>query len=609
MLGGTQPKTEMRLGAAAKTVQIDFGKIMMHDFDPAVSCPTLFRRRWNETGLADAVAAINVDGLFDEIWCLKRAAPSRASVGRSYLSAERGGLPNSTKNSNRLEELTAIAMANLNRRWPLGGDGYFRLIDYQTPLKAKRSDKGIGKIDLLAVTDAGRLMIVELKVRNRSRSIPDSPISALFEGLCYAVLIEANQETLRQEIEDRFGGLVSSEPPVVLVLAPKSWWRKWLESKAAGNWWPAFETLLRRIEEKTGFSILLQAFDDVALIRTASDTPPRLECAPSTSSIGHDAFTLLSHPSPGDPVQYLEKLNTFLWNWGRTLPAGSLDGLDGRNRPPVAVPNRPEASLILPPDQVIADDIASAIPPEDRHRYFGSFRSSQALAQTVFGALHAYERLDLLSGVRSECGRPAFMPAEGASLFFEHEVDTLSEPRPTSVDVMMRSDGYSVAIECKLTEAEFGRCSRVIPSNGKPAICDGSYSYQMQRTKRCALSALGIAYWDHLPTMFNWPVDRDHRPCPFKDGYQLARNLLAATVHEIGSLSPTSGHVLVVYDARNPAFCPGGEADRQFEMVSASALFPGLIRRVSWQTIAKALKLDPELDWLVEGLGRKYGFL
>jgi hypothetical protein len=312
MLGCASQKTETRSRAIAETAPFNLWGIIVPDFDPAISCPTLFRRRWNETGLADAVAAIDAGDLSDEISRLKYAAPSRASVGRSYLSAERNGIPSSSKNSNRLEELTAVAMINLNRRWPLEGDGYFRLIDYQTPLKARRSDKGIGKIDLLAITDIGRLMIIELKVITQSGSIPDSPISALLEGLCYAALIEANHETLKREVEGRFGGTVDSKSPLVLVLAPKVWWRKWMESSAAGNWWPAFETLVKRVEEKTGLSILLQAFDDVALIGQVSGAPPLLEDPPATYSVRPSGFTLLDHPDRRDPVEYLDDLNTSL---------------------------------------------------------------------------------------------------------------------------------------------------------------------------------------------------------------------------------------------------------------------------------------------------------
>jgi hypothetical protein len=63
--------------------------------------------------------------------------------------------------------------------------------------------------------------------------------------------------------------------------------------------------------------------------------------------------------------------------------------------------------------------------------------------------------------------------------------------------------------------------------------CDGNYHEQTNpvngRTARCALSAKGIRYWEHIPTYFNLAGDQDHKPCPFAGpAYQYMRNLLAA---------------------------------------------------------------------------------
>ena len=95
----------------------------------------------------------------------------------------------------------------------------------------------------------------------------------------------------------------------------------------------------------------------------------------------------------------------------------------------------------------------------ERHRWFRSFKSSQALAQSVFGALGSFDRLDLLDGVVAECGRPAFIEdTRGASFVLEHEVRSLGEPKPTSIDVLLEAGSKRVAVECKLTERKFGVC-------------------------------------------------------------------------------------------------------------------------------------------------------
>ena len=79
-----------------------------------------------------------------------------------------------------------------------------------------------------------------------------------------------------------------------------------------------------------------------------------------------------------------------------------------------------------------------------------------------------------------------------------------------------------------------------------------------------------------------------------------------ATVTECG-FDPNSGHVLVVYDARNPEFAAGGVAGRQYESAISACRVPGLIRRLSWQHLVDAFTCAPELAYLLAGLEGKYG--
>ncbi len=121
-----------------------------------------------------------------------------------------------------------------------------------------------------------------------------------------------------------------------------------------------------------------------------------------------------------------------------------------------------------------------------------------------------------------------------------------------------------------------------------------------------------VRYWDYVPTLFQWPVTHDRAECPLRFTYQLARNILAASVRaepgeKPGNASPTSGHAVLLYDARNPAFRDGGKGDRAFRDVSNSLKDPRSLRRCSWQTLAGVLARYPELEWLVDGLARKYG--
>ena len=310
--------------------------------------------------------------------------------------------------------------------------------------------------------------------------------------------------------------------------------------------------------------------------------------------------------------EYKEALLGTLWAWADRNHSQELDGIKRRGRPPVLAREFKSKNVLVPPDELLAEQINSVVPP-GRHRHFCSFKSSEALTQSVFGAVKACRRLDLLENVTSECGRKAFFhSSEGINLEFEKKVRWLKEPRPTSVDVFLSGAQCRVAVECKFTERKFGACSRtdfkaLSRQDRSSEYCDGNYRIQSGRVHRCALTEIGIRYWEYLPHLFHWPSDRDHAPCPFGSVYQLARNAMAATVMPDGRLAPTGGHVLVVYDAHNPEFGEGEKAREQLESAEAACRVPGLVRRLSWQRLLTALSRAPELDYLIVGLAGKYG--
>ena len=256
----------------------------------------------------------------------------------------------------------------------------------------------------------------------------------------------------------------------------------------------------------------------------------------------------------------------------------------------------------MPPQatQDIASRIVAAIPKVERHLWFASMASSQALSQSVFGGLEATGRLQALEGLDAEDGYPAFFGSfSGHRLKLEHAVTTLNEPRPTSLDAFL--DGATrVAVEVKFTENEFGRCSRPrIPSRDarfEQDHCDGSYTRQRMRTRNCSLSERGIRYWDFVPELFAWDAGIEHRPCPLSAGYQLVRNVLAACVRADGSIDTDNAHAVIVYDNRNPAFAAGGEANRQWWLVVTALRSPRVLRRVSWQSLAAHLRQFDDLD-------------
>jgi hypothetical protein len=491
------------------------------------------------------------------------------------------------------------------------------LLDYQVPLKANQADARVGKIDLLGVSDRGRLMVIELKVQPKAGGRRgDPPPMALLEGLRYAAILEGDFEAIASEARRRFGVKISSKPPILVVLAPCTWWRGWIGTPAAGAWGAPFGSLLHAIQTRIGLAIECFAFDDVQLICGLSGRAPRLGPVPKLYPVRYEPSVVIGDALPPlivdreGAVRYQEAVERSLWKWADCNHAGQLDGGSRLGRPPVLQPKFAALNVLVTDEGATADAIRATIGEQQRHRHFASLRSSQALAQSVFGAIQAHDRFDILRDIKADCGRPAFFEDHrGWSLDFEHKVGVLDEPTPTSVDVLMTGpQERRVAIECKFTEGEFGRCSRpgLQPSN--PQRCNGNYQAQVGRTARCALSAAGIQYWDHLPKLFDWPADRDHTPCLFGQVYQLARNALAASIAEDRQIKPASGHALIVYDANHPAFQAGGAATLQWETAAAACLTPGLLRRVTWQRLLATFARDPTLVLLARRLCAKYGF-
>ena len=305
----------------------------------------------------------------------------------------------------------------------------------------------------------------------------------------------------------------------------------------------------------------------------------------------------------GSYAKYENTVLRGLWRWADQHHRGELDSGKRQGRPPVLGKRFASNGVLVPPDGSKANDIRAAIPPNQRHGWFRSLKSSQALTQSVFGAVRAFDRFDLLRDVSAECGRPAFFEDHHDwSLIFEHEVDSLQEPRRTSIDVLLSGLRRRVAIECKFTERKFGTCSRPSKPKYSEQYCDGSYRIQFGRQERCALTEVGIRYWHDLPHLFDWPADRDHMSCLFHEVYQLGRNALGAVLASDSELDPSGGHALVIYDACNPEFQKDGTAERQWALATEACLVPGFMRRLM-TVMARA----PELAYLVDSVGRKYG--
>ena len=266
----------------------------------------LFKKVWHTKNLAKDIAEIDRQDLHDEYKKLFKNAPHR-SDNMKYFCCHDGKLSLSKK-SNRYEEHLAIALWNLKRWWPRPDGWRFRLLDYQVPLKAQQSNKGIGKVDLLGITDQGRLMVIELKVKpNEEKNRGETPVKALMQGLRYAAIVEANREKITVDAKRCFKVDVVAERPLVQVLAPKAWWEGWLNMtgstrEAAGYWEPEFTQLVRDVEEQLGVAVECMALDDLgdAITFGADQKTPQLDHVPSLYPIRLAIDKALPPHRPGE---------------------------------------------------------------------------------------------------------------------------------------------------------------------------------------------------------------------------------------------------------------------------------------------------------------------
>ncbi|MFO7683404.1 MAG: hypothetical protein R6X34_25500 [Chloroflexota bacterium] len=317
-------------------------------------------------------------------------------------------------------------------------------------------------------------------------------------------------------------------------------------------------------------------------------------------------------------IGYKTELNQRYWEyqevhfpvWEKFFDRPKAQGI----RPPVFRREEAWRNVIVSPNASLQEikKVLAFVPVGERHKWFRSMNSSQALAQSIFGNLAVYGFLHQLTELQSDEGEPLFKGAQVSSNNFkmEFKVNYLGEPRSTSLDGYISGD-YRVAIEYKFTEMEFGTCSRprLTPEDSKyeREYCNGNYSRQETRQERCPLNSIGVLYWRFAPFLFKWQSDKDLFPCPLNKNYQLVRNILAIGAKADGSVSVDNGHVVVIYDERNPAFQERGNAFAAYMETQAALREPTMLRKCSWQRIIKHIRSCGSLPWLTEHIALKYG--
>lgn len=192
-------------------------------------------------------------------------APNRANRGKTYFGS-RSGITSSGSRTNRREEHLAVALYNASkegRELRVSKEKLLSIIDYQTPLKARYDDKGIGKIDLLGVLEPSELAVIELKVAKPDGGPSDTPLRALLEGLTYCALVEANLATIAQEVKTNLGIDITIGRPTLIVMAPQDYWLAYLNHKSSGEWPAALMQVVDWLDKHLGLTTYILSLQGV----------------------------------------------------------------------------------------------------------------------------------------------------------------------------------------------------------------------------------------------------------------------------------------------------------------------------------------------------------
>lgn len=206
------------------------------------------------SGFREIAAQVIPEELIAAYERLRASVPRRHIRNKSYFVGHTG-ITSTGAQSIRREEHLAVALWNASRRGtPLQlPDGRpISLLDYQFPLKARRDDEGVGKVDLFGVIDNFQPSVIELKIDPASPGLGDTPLRAFFEALAYCAIVEANARDIAKEAADKFEMYFKDNLPALIIMAPDKYWRGYIDHPRTGDWWPALRGLADQLNSALG---------------------------------------------------------------------------------------------------------------------------------------------------------------------------------------------------------------------------------------------------------------------------------------------------------------------------------------------------------------------
>jgi len=215
------------------------------------------------SSFCEVIDQLNIQELVCAYDRARKSAPRRQDAGKQYFVAHKGS-PVSGARSNRREEHLAIALWR-NRRdshYEFGNDRTLRILDYQLPLKAKRRDKGVGKVDLFGVLDEDRASVIELKIHPQGSAKGDTPLRAFLEALAYCAVIESNLAEIAEEISHKFRVKLSPKSPALVLMASEEYWAGYLNYAKDGNWWSKLQQFVAQLSSTIDLESVFLALRD-----------------------------------------------------------------------------------------------------------------------------------------------------------------------------------------------------------------------------------------------------------------------------------------------------------------------------------------------------------
>ena len=234
------------------------------------------------SGFCEYTGQLDADQLVAGYHQLVDAAPRRHSRGKNYFVGHTGA-PSTGAHSNRREEHLAMALWNWSDDHgplPIAGAGELTLLDYQFPLKARRGDAGVGKVDLFGVTDGKRPCVVELKIHPHGKGSSDTPLRAFLEALAYCAIVEANVAEIAREAAESLGIDIQPVRPALMVLAPGEYWSGYLDHPAAGDWQPALYLLAEQLRDLLGLQSHFATLGGAGFEKGLGGQKPRMTANP-----------------------------------------------------------------------------------------------------------------------------------------------------------------------------------------------------------------------------------------------------------------------------------------------------------------------------------------